>query len=612
MHTAEQRRQRHDRANSTSREPAFDCARTQNTNTCLLMCYNHTSRQAVSCEQKGAAMKPMNGTKPRARDLIDRIMADERLLSSSHFSDRVYSDEPILTTGNRMAAYLPDAYREMRSISRWEPGEDGANGRWLSEAELFYRQGILMADHEDDCPYHGNFKSYFPTYNAMSDRQLRGYFTWRTEVRKGNIQETSLSFAYVYLYELINGIGVESPREGFERMQEFWRAYRAFAPEMDRFASVWIQDFVVYHGLPSTLLKQHKTLLFDHAITTLRRVDDIGCEYSREQGGQRRRKGMSALPLPCREHLENELIQAIDALSTYNLSGSRLYKEMPDALRHVACSVYVRTSEYYRKQRKNTLLESWFGEEVSLPYTMFGSAVFHEAEPHADTMYQLSDVHRYRCHRGMWTCERIHGSRSRSPKLGACMRATDRMLREALGYEYPLKETKDLPKYLTKFIEDEVSIWVDWQAAHAPRVIEFDLSQLAGIRSAAEATRESLLIDEEREGTGAYLDAHVVENAIPQAPRVPPREVDVPPMCDSSAHPLTPLQNAYMAALLSGDSNAAHRALDQMGASEDLAIDALNDALFGLFGDTVIEFGQNGPLVIEDYREDVEGLLTHD
>ncbi len=39
---------------------------------------------------------------------------------------------------------------------------------------LFYRQGTFMADFEDDCPYPGTFNSSFPTYNAMSDRQLRG------------------------------------------------------------------------------------------------------------------------------------------------------------------------------------------------------------------------------------------------------------------------------------------------------------------------------------------------------------------------------------------------------------------------------------------------------
>ena len=157
-------------------------------------------------------MKPMNGSKPAARELIDRIMASERLQGSSHFSERVYASEPILTTGRQMANYLPDRYREMKAISRWETNSNGG-GRWLSEAELFYRQGTFMADFEDDCPYPGTFNSYFPTYNAMSDRQLRGYFTWRAAVRQGDVQESCLSFAYVYLYELICGIGVTGPMD---------------------------------------------------------------------------------------------------------------------------------------------------------------------------------------------------------------------------------------------------------------------------------------------------------------------------------------------------------------------------------------------------------------
>ena len=99
-----------------------------------------------------------------------------------------------------MQNFLPDQYRKMREISRWQEDPKGGAGRWLSEAELFYRQGLLMADFEDDCPYNGTFKSYFPTYNAMSDRQLRGYFTWRTQVRRGTVEETSTSFAFLYLY----------------------------------------------------------------------------------------------------------------------------------------------------------------------------------------------------------------------------------------------------------------------------------------------------------------------------------------------------------------------------------------------------------------------------
>ena len=89
------------------------------------------------------------------RALIERITSSERMRTSSHFSDAVYRAEPILTTGRQMATYLPDRYREMRAISRWQEGEP--HGRWITEAELFWRQGTFMADFEDDCPYRGNF-----------------------------------------------------------------------------------------------------------------------------------------------------------------------------------------------------------------------------------------------------------------------------------------------------------------------------------------------------------------------------------------------------------------------------------------------------------------------
>ena len=47
-------------------------------------------------------------------------------------------------------------------------------------------------------------------------------------------------------------------------------------------------------------------------------------------------------------------------------------------------------------------------------------------------------------------------------------------------------------------------------------------------------------------------------------------------------------------------------------ASADLIADAVNEALFDLIGDTVVEFGAAGPELVEDYREDVEELLAHE
>ena len=578
--------------------------------------------------------------------LIERIMAEARTHQSARFSNKIYADEPILKTGRQMQNFLPDQYRKMREISRWQDDPKGGAGRWLSEAELFYRQGLLMADFEDDCPYNGTFKSYFPTYNAMSDRQLRGYFTWRAQVRRGNIEETSTSFAFLYLYELICGIGVDDPLDGFDKIKAFWDAYRAFEPGIDRFARVWLQDYAVFHGLDPKLLHDSKTVAFDNALIELRRAvrDLVPASAPLAQAPKRRKTSEPTLPLPPDEACEERLMAAINALSTYNLNNSRLDRSHHRDLRHVACAVYVRMARYYDTHRKTGIVASLFGEETAMPYTMFASAVFFAPERHEDCEYRLDPIHIYRCQNGFWECMRIHGSRQKSSKLGEMMRACDQRLRLALDPTHPPKEEK-VPKYLAKIIDDEIVAWLSWDAAHQPVKIDIDLSQLGHIRSAAAQTREALLIDEEREDD-ALEDAEAAGPGKPEArpmteaivePVAAPMEQDeddeptisteqfgvVAPLLAPAPTPATavpaditsalaPAAEDYLRALLEQNAAQAASAVARSGQSEDMLVDSINEALFDLVGDTVIEFGAAGPQIIEDYEADVRGYLDHE
>lgn len=576
--------------------------------------------------------------------LIERIMAEARTHQSARFSNETYADEPILKTGRQMQNFLPDQYRIMREISRWQDDPKGGAGRWLSEAELFYRQGLLMADFEDDCPYNGTFKSYFPTYNAMSDRQLRGYFTWRAQVRRGTVEETSTSFAFLYLYELICGIGVDNPLDGFNKIKAFWDVYRAFEPGIDRFARVWLQDYAVFHGLDPKLLRDSKTVMFDNALIELRRAARDLVPAPSSQTPKRRKTSEPTLPLPPDEVREERLMAAINALSTYNLSSSRLDRSHHRDLRHVACAVYVRMVRYYDTHRKTGIVASLFGEETAMPYTMFASAVFFAPERHEDCEYRLDPIHIYRCQNGFWECMRIHGSRQKSSKLGEMMRACDQRLRLALDPAHPLKEEK-VPKYLAKIIDDEIVAWLSWDAAHQPVKIDIDLSQLGHIRSAAAQTRETLLIDEERED-GASAEAEAADSGQPEAEPVADAMVEAvaaaagqdesdeptisteqfgvvapllaPTPAFAAATPadatneLVPAADAYLRALLEHNAVQAESAVVQSEQSEDMLVDTINEALFDLVGDTVIEFSAAGPQIIEDYEADVRGYLDHE
>lgn len=584
------------------------------------------------------------------QELISSITSSDRMRTSSHFSSTVYRDEPILITGRKMASYLPERYREMRAISRWEEGEP--HGRWLSEAELFYRQGAFMADFEDDCPYTGEFKSYYPTYNALSDRQLRGYFTWRAQVRHGVIQKTSLSFVYLYIYELICGIGVANAHEGFAQLKEIWQTYREFSPELDRFMATWLRDYAVYHGLDPALLADDPAIAFDRALlrlvqasapfdpAVLNSIDVIVAREEDAESTDLQQKPEGALALPPDEAREQELLEAVDALSTYRVRLARSYKDYPDDLRHVVCAVYVRLLGYYRKHRVDGLIESMFGEQARMPYTMFASAVFFETKRHENADYALDPIHWYRCRNGRWECIRTYGAREKSTLLGSVLRACDRKLRDALSYPHPINEKK-IPKYLDAMIDKEIATWLAWKEKHAPRRIDIDLSQLAEIRSTAAEIREALLTDEEREDApteapGGEVSAET-SDAVPQDRSQSGQSEDClsteetgagaskgiglsargavmepedtaaegAPDLGGDAGALDAVERAYLQALLAGTAPTV-----PAGVSEDMLVDGINEKLFDLVGDTVIEFGAAGPQVIEDYEDDVREVLA--
>ena len=296
-------------------------------------------------------------------------------------------------------------------------------------------------------------------------------------------------------------------------------------------------------------------------------------------------------------------------------------------------------ARYYDTHRKTGIVASLFGEETAMPYTMFASAVFFAPERHEDCEYRLDPIHIYRCQNGFWECMRIHGSRQKSSKLGEMMRACDQRLRLALDPAHPLKEEK-VPKYLAKIIDDEIVAWLSWDAAHQPVKIDIDLSQLGHIRSAAAQTREALLIDEEREDSASaeaeaadsgQPEADPVADATVEAAAAPIRqdEADEPtistehfgvvapllapaPTPADATNELAPAADAYLRALLEHNAVQAESAVVQSGQSEDMLVDTINESLFDLVGDTVIEFGSAGPQIIEDYEADVRGYLDHE
>lgn len=520
--------------------------------------------------------------------LLEQILSDPRLRSSKAFSTtKTYADEPIIRRGSQMDSYLPKEIGQMRELQRTP------RGRTWSETRLFYEQARLMEDFEDNRPYHGQFQSYYPTYRTMTDRQLRGYFTWRARVRAGQVEQTAASFAYVYLYELLMGIGVEPGRKAFGAIEAFWKTYRQFDPGMDRYVPGWLVDYVVEHDLPAELAASYAHLEHDAAIAVLERAEKSALAAAPPKGRRRQPTDFAAMGDGA-----GEFAQAVCRLSSYRLDESRLYKERPEDVSCVLLAVYSRLTLHYRGSRTQGLTETLFGLRFAVRHVMYASAVRYEPGFHEDCVYELSPTRRYVCKNGLWSCDSYHDGGARSAKLGQIVRAVDRQLRQALGYAHPLKDHAEA-KYLVKIIDDEIAAYLGWKQASAPRRVEIDLSKLAGIRSAAAVTREALLVDEEREDSAAEGAQEAVSMAAAEeAQQEAPAQAD-----DVSNLGLSEDETALLRALLDGRKYTGP-------GNVGLMVDAINEALFDLLGDTAIEFGADGePRLVEDYAEDVRAAL---
>ena len=93
-----------------------------------------------------------------------------------------------------------------------------------SSTQKFLADGLLLKDLTDSAPV-CYFKNISPTYRDMSLAQLRSYFTFRANFRRGNYLEVPLSYVQVYIYEVLMLIGIANAEEGYQILKEIDRAY---------------------------------------------------------------------------------------------------------------------------------------------------------------------------------------------------------------------------------------------------------------------------------------------------------------------------------------------------------------------------------------------------
>lgn len=459
---------------------------------------------------------------------------------------------------------LPPQLRAARSL------EQGISGSYHRRETIFLQQAKLLADYEEVYPFQGNPQYYFTTYQSLTDPELRGYFSWRTQLRRGQTPPAPLSFLFLHIYELLNQVGIANAEEGYRKLCFLREQYATPENRLQSYLDRWIQDYVVYYDLNPNLLAATHQVIRDRSITVLEQV---------------------------RYQDTAKVIAAVKTLAPKWLGRSKFYREHTQDMDIIIHRVLIQVAEHYDHCQK-PMTEQFFGSRVTRQLDMFGGAVFANHIRRPSFEYALDERCIFRCKGNLWTLER-HDPSHGAGDLENLMKTIDALLREAYSDRSQIQcalQTKWILRAIGKEIgilqqekaEAEAAAKAEEAAKYA---VAFDFSRLEQIRQAAAITRDKLIVEEEAEPEPAPEPDPMPE---------PEPKPEIAPVPEDT--PLSKPEYRLLQCMLYGGDTGWVQA---EGYLRSVLIDSINEKLYDTFLDTVLE--ETGP--VEDYIDDLKGMV---
>lgn len=477
-------------------------------------------------------------------------------------------------------------------------------------------QGDFMFDVEDDFERQAFCRLDMPIYAAMSNSQLRTYFTWRTDVRRAEcpggkkFPETDKPYVILYCFELMNKIGGISSDEAFDGLCAVWENCRGFIPYLNRVMPRWIKDFYAFNNVSGELPKFPED------------------EQSR------------AVCLA-----EGDFSGKLELLadnSSYPIRESVFLTDETRPLMEGAIEEVLRALSEYFKAKGLNLSEVLFGA-IRTMYSW---------EPFANALVDLDrqdgfrevvmDLERYRKRCGKPSLERFEFSPSRGI-IGFILKSAESELRVRTGKGRKLSAKIEMAQFdirnkakLTEAVEDTkfpsviqraVDVFCDKhgifplnksaksadneRSEYVRTKVEIDVSKLAKIREESDELAKKLIIPEEPPEENPEINEEQITEIsekiseddfaerteqFTELVRNPEDDWQILTWC------LTAVQIAVLDALMRGKGAEFCR---ERGLLPETVYEQINTAALEHIGDVIIEDGE----ILEDYSDEVAKMI---
>ena len=501
-----------------------------------------------------------------------------------------------------------ELFNSMRDIARNSRVSVYGSSKFYQEkvreenSKIFYKQGIFMKDFEDDYGENAAYQQYFPSYQMMGYRQLRTYFTWRTQVRMGRVEKTSLSYAYLYLYELLNNIGVADPQDGLDKLLFFWERFRVFEPSIDKYVFRWMKDYHIYYDLSQPF-----------------------AEFVKEKGLTEHYPELAG---------SEDRFDLFCTLSKYDIRKSVFFTQDRETLIR-ECFDYtldklITVFSDYGMELENII---FFPTKSLTRWIPFRDALFFSWMQQRDRKVVFSSKEVYVCSGDQWFYQTALTTESGRQLAGYILKQMESVLRQAVNYKYKITAGIGMLHPMMTMKLESAGIALEQSVTDAVKefyrkatktVVTVDERTLAKIRQEALETQEKLLVPED---VAEIASTHVIGSVPPSIPvtTASPNAVGISSaiFTDLSSSMTThetqeqssPWKDLHQALsqterqalllILQGDTDIRQFA-DTQGVMQEVLADGINEKAADTVGDSLLddEFS-----IYEDYMEQVKEML---
>ncbi len=366
--------------------------------------YGILKKKKTKRKYKKISSKKNNTTKLKNNKVNETFNSYK--IDPKKFNQNKYTNEPVNQTEQFSI--------EKKKISRLRQMKALSASNVTDTNKLFYLQGTFMDDYVDNYDINVPCNKNNPVYNNLTIYQLRSYFSWRTLIRNKLYKQTEQSYVFLYIYELLNKIGVKNEIDGLNKIIDLWQNYRVFDKSFDKYLSNWVKDYYIINRI------------------------NIDFNLIEEEFPIKNNDNLEDISEILIGNYENKL-EFLDSISNYHILKSKIMEHKYSFLINLVIPEIFKNLDKYFSENNLSFVNITFGEFKKKYWNVYENAIYFNNKLESDFVFKFKNLETYYRKGNNYYKETFELSQYSKCIVGYILKNIEITLRECLKFSKNLK-----------------------------------------------------------------------------------------------------------------------------------------------------------------------------